>query len=66
MKDKKKPVTIELRFDTEEDAKCFVAAWLDGGGEQTCGFLTPWEESDDWTKGRPKWLKLVWTEEDEV
>ena len=64
-----KDCTIELRFDSKEDAKAFLVDWLDCGGEQRSGFLTDFEKSDDWTKTEPpKWLKLVrveFEEEDE-
>ena len=62
---KKKPTTIELRFDSEDDAHAFVASWLAGGGEQRCQFDTLIAESDDWTKRVPKWLKLKFYGEEE-
>jgi len=55
---KKVGATLELRFNTEEEKSSFVSAWLDGGGEQTCGFYTLHEFSDDWTKSSPKWIFL--------
>ena len=60
----KSKVAIKLWFDSNLDAKHFLAGWLDGGGEQVCGFYTEHEESDDWTAGLPKWLKLVRSEEE--
>jgi hypothetical protein len=60
----KKHTSIELRFSCENDAKHFLAGWLDGGGEQTCGFYTEHKESDDWVKGLPKWITLVRSEEE--
>ena len=60
----KSKVAIKLWFDSNLDAKHFLAGWLDGGGEQVCGFYTKHGESDDWTKGLPKWLKLVRSEEE--
>jgi hypothetical protein len=42
---KKKPFTVELRFDSEDEADMWVAGWLDGGGEQLMGFETDYEKS---------------------
>ena len=66
MRQPKTYATIELRFKSKEEAKDFVAMWLDGGGEQSCGYDTIFEESDDWSKakGLPRWLKLEKYEED--
>ena len=57
---KKKPFEIRLIFDDLESAKSFVASWLDGGldGGGNLDWDTVWEESDDWTKGTPKWLRI--------
>jgi hypothetical protein len=55
-------LTFEIRmiFDSEDDADFFVAGWIESGQDQ-CGFHTEYKESDDWTKGTPKFLKLVKT-----
>ncbi len=58
------PFEIRLVFTSEKDAKDFVAAWLDGGGEYTCGFDTVYAQSDKWDRHTPKWLLLRRVEED--
>ena len=53
-----KPYELKLVFDSEKDAKYFIAWWLDGGGEQHSDFNT-----DNWdkhtAKHTAKWLKLT-------
>ena len=54
---------LKLIFDSQEDVEYFIAGWLDGGGEQTSGFITNYEQSDMWNKHTAKWLKLERGEE---
>jgi len=32
---------VALEFETIDDAENWIAAYLDGGGEQTCGYCRP-------------------------
>lgn len=54
-----KPYELKLVFDSENDAKYFIAWWLDGGGEQHSDFNTDCEQSEYRDKHTAKWLKLT-------
>ena len=36
---------VALEFETIDDAENWIAAYLDGGGEQTCGYLADLDKS---------------------
>lgn len=59
-----KQYELKLVFDSKNDAKHFIAWWLDGGGEQHSEFYTDYGKSDKWDKHTAKWLKLVRCEEE--
>jgi len=54
-----KEASLKLIFNTEADVKYFIAMWLDGGGEQMCGYMTEFDKRD-WS-----WLKLTKCEEED-